>query len=298
MNMKIDKVKVKRNIIDILFLTVACFLGSFATVSVLLPNGLTSGGLTGLVRILEYFTKVEFSVIYYIISFIIMVLIAITLGFKEVKKSILLSIMYPAMLFFLTRIDLKLLEEKDTLLAAIFVGIFSGAASGIVIWRGYSFSGIDAISKIIRKKFLPQIPQGKIMIAIDVCIILVSAFIFDRNIALYAIITQAVIAKTIDVVIFGFEFKIVQIEIVTKDKDQELIDFIISDMGRGATSEKVVGEYTKTQYRKIRVYCSPRESIILKRKIAEIDNRAFVSVIKAEAVWARGKGFKNIKEDI
>jgi hypothetical protein len=37
--------------------------------------------------------------------------------------------------------------------------------------------------------------------------------------------------------------------------------------------------------------------MLLKRKIAEIDSSAFVSVIKTEAVWANGKGFKNIEEE-
>lgn len=195
------------------------------------------------------------------------------------------------------KLNIQFLEEKDVLLAAVFCGVFSGICSGIVIWRGYCFSGTDAIAKIIRKKLLPQVAQGKIMVAIDACVIIVSAFIFGRNIALYALITQAVISKTIDVVMFGFESKVVQVEIITKDMAEQILSYVMDDMQRGATTEKVIGEYTRERYTKIRVYCSPRESVILKRKLAEIDPSSFVSLIKVENVWANGKGFKDIHED-
>ena len=135
------------------------------------------------------------------------------------------------------------------------------------------------------------------MTAIDGAIIVSSAFIFNRNIALYALITQAIISKTIDVITFGFEYQVVQVEIITKDKAKDLLEYILIKMRRGASTEKIVGQYTKTQHTNIRVFCSARESMLLKRKIAEIDSSAFVSVIKTEAVWANGKGFKNIEEE-
>ena len=78
---------------------------------------------------------------------------------------------------------------------------------------------------------------------------------------------------------------------------EQIIDFVMDDMHRGVTTEKVIGEYTKDRYTKIRVYCSPRESIDLKKKLAETDPTAFVSSIRVENVWANGKGFKDIHED-
>lgn len=295
------KEKIKGIVIDLIFLFISSCVGCFATVAVLLPNGLTSGGLTGIVRIIQHYVPLEFSTIYYISSFVIMITIGLSLGLKEMKKTLLLTVMYPAILFVFEKLALKyelsLLEQKDILLAALFYGVFSGICGGIFIWRGYSFSGTDGLAKILRKKFFPHVAQGKIMVSIDVVVIAIAAVIFGRNIALYAIITQAVIAKTIDIVVFGLEFQVVQVEIITKNKVAEILDYILGDMKRGATTEKVIGEFTKTQHTKIRVFCSPRESMLLKRKIAEIDNKAFVSVIKVDAVWANGKGFKNLEEE-
>lgn len=280
-----------------LFLLAACCFGTFPTASIMLPNGLTSGGLTGIVRIIQNYVNLNFSVIYYMASIAILIILTIFLGWKEARKTIILSIMYPTVMMVFEKLNFSLLEGKDVILAAVFCGVFSGISSGIVIWRGYCFSGTDGIAKIIRKKLLPQIPQGKIMVTIDAAVIIVSAFIFGRNIALYALITQLIISKTIDTVIFGFESKIVQVEIITKDMAEQIIDFVMDDMHRGVTTEKVIGEYTKDRYTKIRVYCSPRESIDLKKKLAETDPTAFVSSIRVENVWANGKGFKDIHED-
>lgn len=294
---KLEKNDIKKFSVDFFILLVGCACGSFSTVAVLIPNGLTTGGLTGMVRILQNFVPLDFSVIYYMLSIVIVIILLLALGIKEARKTLLLSVMYPTVLMIFEKFNFQLLEEKDILLAAVFCGVFSGISSGIIIWRGYSTSGTDAIAKIIRKKFMPEMSQGKIMVAIDACIIIISAFIFGRNIALYALITQAVISRTIDVVMFGFESKVVQIEIITKEKAEQILSYIMDDMQRGATTEKVIGEYTRERYTKIRVYCSPRESVVLKRELAVIDPTSFVSLIKVENVWAHGKGFKNINED-
>ncbi len=297
MKNRLDKEKAKKGLVDFILLLGACAAGTFSTVAVMLPNGLTLGGLTGIVRIVQQYIPLDFSIIYYMTSFVIVMLLMVILGFKEARKTLLLSIMYPTVMLIWEKLDLQLLQEKDVLLAAIFCGVFSGICSGIVIWRGYCFSGTDAIAKIIRKRVMPEVSQGKILVAIDALVIIISAFVFGRNIALYALITQAIVSKTIDIVMFGFESKVVQVEIITKEKAEQILSYVMDSMQRGATTEKVIGEYTKERYTKIRVFCSPRESIILKREIAKIDSTTFVSMIKVEAVWANGKGFKDIDEE-
>ncbi|MDD4366288.1 MAG: YitT family protein [Eubacteriales bacterium] len=290
------KEKIKLFSIDFVCVLIACAFGAFATVSVMIPNGLTSGGLTGVVRIIQNYISMDFSVLYYIGSFIIIAAAGITMGFTEVKKLILISVLYPAVLMFFEYTDFRLLEEKDLILAAIFCGAFSGVCSGIVFWRGYSFSGTDAIAKMIRKKLLPQFSQSKIMVAIDAIVIIISAFIFGRNIALYALVTQVIISKTIDVIIFGFESKIIQLEIITM-KGDEITEYIVKEIGRGVSRHTVKGAYTDTVRSELRLLCSPRESISVKRKIAKIDPGAFVTVIKVDNVWGSGKGFGDIDKD-
>ncbi|MCQ4636560.1 YitT family protein [Anaerovorax odorimutans] len=290
------KERIKAAAADSFFLLIACCLGAFSTVGVMIPNGLTSGGLTGIVRIVQNFVPLDFSLLYYGGSIVILIVAVIFLGLREFRKILLLTIVFPAAIFVFEKLDLQLLEDKDILLAAVFCGVFSGVCVGLVFWRGYSFSGTEAIAKILKKKLFPHYSLSKILLAIDGVIIAASAFIFGRNIALYALITQVIISRMVDIVMYGFETKIVRLEIITSQK-QAVSRYIIEDIRRGVSSMEITGEYTKNQYTQLSVMCSPRESILVKRKVAELDKKALVTVLPVETVWGTGEGFNDLEKD-
>ena len=293
---KINKKSVKKFAVDLIYIIIGCVIGAFSLTAILIPNGLSSGGLTGIIRIIQNYIYVDFSILFYIGTFIIVVFVAIFLGFREVRKVLLISVVYPAILMIFEQLDVKLLEEKDIILAAIFCGILSGVCSGIFFYRGYSFAGTDAIAKIIKRKLFPHISLSQILLFIDAVIILASAAVFGRNIALYALITQIIFSKTVDYVIYGFETKIVQVEIIT-EKREEVAQYIMDEISRGVTSVEVTGEYTKEQRAKLITLCSPRESILIKKFVADRDRKAFVTVIHVDTVWGRGEGFNDIQNE-
>lgn len=290
------KETVKERLIDYFFLIVACVVGAFATTAVMIPNGLTSGGLTGLVRILQNYVDVNFSLAYYAGAFIILVIVAIALGLSEAKKVLVVTILYPAVLFVMELFDFQLLEEKDVILAAIFCGVFSGVCNGIVFWRGYAFCGTESIAKIIKKKAAPQVDLSKILLMLDAVIIIVSAFIFGRNIALYALVTQFIASKMVDFIIYGFETKIVQVNILTA-KPEETVEFVMKELNRGVSSRRTVGEFTGQEKKELVVLCSPRESMLLKKFLGAVDPASFVTILHVDTVWGNGKGFSEINKD-
>lgn len=287
------KDSMKTRLLDYFFLIVGCAIGAFATTAVLIPNGLTSGGLTGIVRIIQSFVDVDFSLCYYAGACIILIVVMLTLGFREARKVLLVTLMYPAIVMIFERFDFSLLEEKDLILAAIFCGVFSGACSGIVFWRGYAFCGTESVAKIIKQKFVPQADISKILLLIDGIIIVASAFIYGKNIALYALVTQFIVSKMVDYIIYGLETKIVQLNIITARAD-ELSQYVMHELDRGVSSRKVIGQYTGQERNELIVLCSPRESILIKRFLAQTDRTAFVTVLHVDAVWGEGKGFSSI----
>lgn len=293
---KQSRQKIKIVIVDILIIIFACAVGAFSLEAVMLPNGLTSGGLTGIVRIVQTFVDIDFSILYYAGSLVIIILVWIFSGLRELRKLLFLTILYPAVIFVFEQFHFELLEENDVILAAIFCGIFGGICSGLVFWRGYSFCGTDAIAKILKKRLFPHAPISKILLALDATIIISSAFIFGRNIALYALVTQVIMAKTIDYVMFGFETKIVKLEIITDNKDI-ISSYIIDDVGRGVSCSEVVGEYTGKKHNKLEVLCSPRESVLIRRFIAQNDHEAFITGIHVDTVWGAGSGFADITKE-
>jgi len=294
---KINKEAVKKFCIDFFFLVIGCSVGAFGITAVMIPNGLTSGGLTGIVRIVQVLLPihVDLSLLFYAGVMVLLLFVAVTIGLKEARKIALLAVMFPTVLFLFERLNFALLEEQDVILAAIFCGVLLGACSGIVFWRGYALCGTDAIAKVIKKKWLPNASMGQILLVTDVVVILGAVFMFSRNIALYALVTQVILIKAMDFILYGFETKIVQLEIIT-NMPEEVANYIINDIGRGVSESVIVGAYTKTERKKLITLCSPRESMLIKKFIAKTDKGAFVAVIQVTTVWGAGEGFTDIDE--
>jgi uncharacterized membrane-anchored protein YitT (DUF2179 family) len=292
----IKKEKIRDFGVDGIFIIMGCAFGAFSTIYILIPNGLSSGGITGICRILQGPTGIDFSILYYGFAFMILIICAVLLGFNEAKKIVLLSVIYPAFLFLFEQFDINLVEGKDIILAAIYCGVFSGLCTGLVFTRGYSFGGTDTIAKIIKKKLLPHMGISKILLLIDAVVIISSGFFFGRNIAMYALITQIIFSRVVEYVMYGFETKVVQLEIIT-EKHQEVANYILHEIQRGVSNVAITGEYTKTERKKIVTLCSPRESMLIKQFVAREDKNAFVTVIRVETVWGAGEGFNDLIEE-
>ncbi len=292
----LKKEKVKELSIDILFVVAGCALGAFSSICIMIPNGLSSGGITGICRIIQETFGINFSILYYIFAFLILIVCALTLGLREARKILMMTILYPAFLMLFERFSFSLLEQKDVILAAIYCGVFGGVCSGLVFSRGYSFGGTDTVAKIIKMKFLPYVGLSKILLVIDAVIIIGSGLFFGRNIALYALVTQIIFSKVVEYVMYGFETKVVQLEVIT-DKHDEVAAYIMNEINRGVSSVAIVGGYTKCRRDKIITLCSPRESMLIRQFVAKVDKRAFVSVLRVETVWGSGDGFGDLVEE-
>ena len=286
----ITKQKIKELSIDWAFLIIACAMGAFSSICIMIPNGLSSGGITGICRILQGPMGIDFSILYYALAFVVLVACGILLGVREARKILVMTLIYPAFLFLFERLNISLLEEKDVILAAIYCGVFGGICTGLVFTRGYSFGGTDTIAKIIQIKWIPQVGISKILLVIDSAIIIGSGIFFGRNIALYALVTQIIFSRVVEYVMYGFDAKVVQLEIIT-DKHDEVANFILHEIKRGVSNVNIIGEYTKIPRKKIVTLCSPRESMLIKQFVAREDVNAFVTVIRVETVWGLGVGF-------
>ena len=73
MKNKLSQHKLRGSFLDLLVLVLACSIGSFASVSILVPNGLSAGGLAGLTRILQaLIPSLDYGFTFYGISLVIL----------------------------------------------------------------------------------------------------------------------------------------------------------------------------------------------------------------------------------
>lgn len=278
---------------DILYIILGCSITAFAVTSILKPNGLITGGLTGISIILEKIIHIKYSYIYYSLAIIILIITRILLGKKEALKIIILSLLFPLILIFFDNLNYHFIEN-DILLAAIYFAVINGVGIGLVLKRGFSSGGTDTIAKIIKRKFFPFISLSQILLVIDFLIIVSSIYVFDRNIALYSLINHVITIKVIDTVIFGLGDKLVRVEIIS-NKNDIINNFINTEINRGTSIYKIQGGYTKEMKDKIICICTPRDSIIIKNFVANEDSSAFIEVFHIVSAW--GKGFGNLLEE-
>lgn len=288
--------KLKQLLIDLVFILVGCAFTAFAVACILTPNGLTTSGLTGLSKIVEQFTGINYSYIYYAMSITVLIFALIVLGKEAVMKILFVSLLYPNILVLFEKSNF-VLTQGDTVLAAICFCIFYGGGVGLVLRRGYTFGGSDTISAILQKKIFRNVNVVRVMMAVDGLILVISAFTFSREVALYAFINHFVCNSIMDYVMYSMGYKLYKIEIITPDY-KILSDYIMKELGRGVTLYNVTGAYTQEQRVKVSCVCSPAQSAIIRRYLAEHSPNSFVEVSRVLSVYAPdGKRFVSLQEN-
>lgn len=287
--------KIKKIVVDIIVVTIGCIFTAFSIACILKPNGLVSGGLTGLSIIAESITGIPYTYVYYLLSLLVLLITRIFLGRKEALSIIILSVVVPAILMVFQSFNYNFISD-DLLLSSIYFGVFCGFGAGLVLKRGYSQGGTDTIAKILHKKLLPFISLSTLILILDGSIIISSSFIYGKNVAIYAVISQVVLMKSIDIAMFGIGPSKVKLEIIS-DKDKEILDYIVRTVQRGATIHQIKGGYTGQDRIMITTTCSPKQSTAIRSHVAKIDPNAFIEVTALMSVWGEGKGFEKLGED-
>ena len=90
--------KYKGKILNYLQIVLGCFITAFAVNCILVPNKLSTSGVTGLSQMAERFTGINYSYIYYVFSIIILIMAFFTLKREEFMKLIFVSFLYPTLL--------------------------------------------------------------------------------------------------------------------------------------------------------------------------------------------------------
>lgn len=275
-------------------MVIGCVITAFAASTILKPNGLCTSGITGLSILLEKVVGINYSYIYYIITFIIIIITLFTLGKKEVMNIIILSVLYPTTLLILEKFKIEFVSD-DMFLVVVCFSVLYGLGVGIILRLNFSFGGTDTLSKIIQKNFVPFLNINMVMLILDGIVLILSAFIFGLKVALYGIISQLIFTKVVDYVMFAVGTKLYKHQIIS-EKYYEISQFIMKDLGRGVTLSQVTGAYTNKNKMQVLCVCSPKESVKIKNFISKIDKNAYVEVLPVVSVWGIGLRFKRIDE--
>ena len=288
--------KILATLWDYFLMTVGAVIFCMAWTSIIIPTGLTSGGLTGLSTIIEYATggAIPMGVPYWIINVGLLVIGFLSLGrafgINTIYVIILTSVLFNVLPNF-PELEYHGFKEGDKLVGALLGAALESIGLGLVLLRGGSSGGTDIIAMIMNK-YWPVSP-GRVYLYTDVLII-ASLFLIPGTELIdvvYAYIIMLGFSFGIDFVLLGNKSS-VQI-LVFSSKYEQIADHIINNVHRGVTALQSVGWYSQQESKVLLIVSRKYQMNEVLREIKSIDPKAFVSVSTAMSVY--GEGFEEVK---
>lgn len=275
-------------------IVVGTFLVSIGYVMFISPDKIVPGGIYGISIMLHYLlgtplglTALAFNIPLTLIG---TKLLGPRFGIKTVVAFVLTSVYVDVLYYFFGS---EPLVEDETLVSAIFGGLFVGVGVALTFKAKATSGGSDVIAMILQK--YTRMPSGQLMMMVDGVIVMISLVVFgDWRIPLFSFITIFVIGRVIDVALHGFTYD--KTLFIISDKHQEIRSSIINDLKRGGTFLHGEGMYNHASKQIIFTVLSPRELYLLEEYINRIDPNAFIAVLEAYEIL--GKGFKSLSEKV
>ena len=286
----------KKKIEMVLIIILGNAVLALGTAAFVVPNGLISGGVTGIGLILEHFFGLPVDVGVFVGDAVLFLLGAAVMGKAFAATIILSTIVYPTFFSLFGKIPFLTSLTDDKLMAAIYAGLLMGAGIGLVIKVGGSTGGMDIPPIILHKLFGLSIP---VMIYVgDTALLLIQAIYSSTEQVLYGILVVLLSSIVMDkVLIMGQK----QTQVVVISPQYEKINQMIhQQMDRGSTLLHATTGLEKSDQKVVMTVISNRQLAHLNELILQIDPQAFV--VASEVNEVKGRGFtlsklsKNIAE--
>lgn len=284
---------------DYFLISVGTLIFCLAWTSFIQPNGLTSGGVTGLCTIIQYGTggAIPTGITYPLINGILLVLGFLSLGksfgFKTIYVIALSSLLFSVLPKFdgqIWALDLRVFMDNK-LMVAIVGAFMESIGIGMVLLRGGSTGGTDIVAMMINKYW--PISPGKVYLYSDIFIIASLLLVPGKGAEdlIYAYVLMIGFSFGVDYVLLGNKSS-VQI-LVFSSKYQQIADHIIYNVHRGVTALQSVGWYSQKESKVLLIVARKQQMHEIVQEIKNIDKHAFISISSANSVY--GEGFEEIK---
>ncbi len=256
----------------------------------ILPNGLITGGTTGLALFFYHQFGVPLQGFVTVFNVVMFVLGAAVLGKKFALTTVISTFYYPFILSVFQSLPALGKVTEDNLLAVIFSGLLIGAGIGVVIRAGASTGGMDIPPLVLNKKM--GLPVSMTMNGMDTAILLLQIVFTDKEMVLYGILLVLVYTSVLNRVLLLGQAKM-QVKIVT-ERYEEINQAIARDLDRGVTLFRSRTGHLKRDGYVVMSVVNNRELVQLNQLIQKIDPQAFIVIHQVNEV--RGRGFTLKKE--
>lgn len=263
-------------IIRILYMILGCFIIALGIDYFVLPNHLITVGSDGLACILSYIFNSNVYINMFIINMIILVVSLLFIDFSSLKAYILPAILIPFSSY-LTSFFVKIypIQLPEMIVSILVCSFLIGIGYSLIYKSGYKANAIFIVEDILSS--ITKIHSKSYSFIFDVLNIILAFIFINLNDALYSLVMIVIIRYLITKAEFGInDYKMFYI--ITK-KEEEVKNYIISDLHYKLTTLDVLGGYTKSKSQILLSVISSNDYYKLKEGIKLIDPEAFIAIV-------------------
>ncbi len=287
----------KRDIIDYSYIIIGSAITALGIVLFLNPAMLAPGGVSGIATILFHTLGLDLGLTILVLTIPIFLIGAKLFGKQYGVKTLLGSVLLSVFTSIWASVfgDAGLLDYSKDIsiwLSALYGGVITGLGMGLVMKSGSNTGGTDIIAQIIAR--YTSLSLGTALFIVDGVIIAVSAIFFSIENALYAIVVAYITTVVVNKIVLSMGTNYAKTVFIISEKTDEIGEYIINTLERGATILDAKGFYTKESRPMIMTVIPNQDISKLTRAVHQSDPKAFLII--HEAFHVLGEGYTPIEK--
>lgn len=274
---------------ELLFMFLGSTLTSIATIYLLDPASLVTGGVSGLAIMVKALSMrfLGFEIPLWLSNLILNVPIFLfayyTDGFESICRS--------GICWLIMTVEFYLFPEKNLigdnlLLSSLYGGILFGAGAGFLLMSHCTSGGTDLLAMSIHH-YLRQYTIARIMQVLDGVIVLAGLAVFAVDHTLYALISVFIMGYIADYIVASG--KTAKMALIISDCSEDIARSVMEEMDRGVTGLRGRGMYTGRDRTILLCICSSKDIVSIKDIVRQYDPSAFFIITSVNE--ALGEGF-------
>ncbi len=254
-----------------------------------IPNGFSTGGVSGIATILGKLIPVTPATLILLINTALLIVGFLVLGRDTGAKTVFCSLSFSGFTWiFEQMVPLSAPMTDQPFLELIYAVFLTGIGSAILFHAEASSGGTDIVALILKK--FTALDVGKALLCTDFVVAASSFAVFGLEVGLFSLLGLFAKAFLVDGVIESL--MVCKSFIIITNHPEPIVEFILQDMHHSATTVDARGEYTHAGRKMIFTLCKRYEGARLKAKLRELDPGAFVIVQSTSEII--GRGFRSV----
>jgi uncharacterized membrane-anchored protein YitT (DUF2179 family) len=261
---------------SLFYIVLGVICAAIALEAFMLPNKFLDGGVTGIAIIVNLVFGVNLNLLLVLIN-----IPFLWVGWKIVGKTFAVQSTISVALLTIVLYFMEIEPiTNDKVLIAVFGGVLMGTGIGLIIRGGGLIDGFEVITEFFQKN--SAFSGSEITVFLNSLIMLVAAYFFGAEPAMYSILTYFTAIKMTDYVVEGFE-EYTALTVISRE-DDKVKELIVKDFGKAISVYKGERGYLPETFH-IKHPCDIIMTVVtrlevhrMKEAIQEIDPKAFFYV--------------------